>query len=65
MTASPGAKRRREHIDRQFHLDADLGATSSQSIEVNTSGVPTFNESLSTPAYRSFRMTDFYNVPQT
>ena len=45
--------------------NGDLPGKVSQSIEVDSSGVPTYNESLNTPAYRSFRMNDFYNVPQT
>jgi arylsulfate sulfotransferase len=45
--------------------NGDVHGVTSQSVEVNTSGVQTFNEDLPIPAYRSFRMTDFYNVPQT
>jgi arylsulfate sulfotransferase len=45
--------------------NGDINMVTSQSVEVNTSGVQTLNENLPIPSYRSFRMTDFYNVPQT
>ena len=51
-----------------FYFDAgeiEPSKAVTQLIEVNSSGAQTYNEEFNYACYRSFRLTDFYNVSET